>query len=214
MRSQAPTPAVVVQDAGEAAIQLAALIAHQKTATVQLIDAEAGLSTWKAQMGAAAPEHRAAAMRDLNAREGAVQGLKADLAATREKIQQLRISLATAPKAVSPVVVVEPPLTIFGLRPSELKGAAEFLILFPLAVACARMMWRRGSRVAATTSLEGSTQLSRLEQAVESIAVEVERINEAQRFSAKLLAGRQAEPRADNLKEAIRTQRRVATPIP
>lgn len=215
MRSvQAPTPGVVAQDPGEAAIQLNALIDHQRVATVQLINTEARLSTWRAQTATAAGGERAAAMRDLNALEGAVQGLKADLATTRERIQQIRASLATTSIGGASVAVAEPPLTIFGLRPSEFQGAAGFLILFPLALACARLIWRRSSRVAATTPLEGSAQLSRLEQAVESIAIEVERISEAQRFSAKLLAGREAEPLADKPRATPRPPRRVVTPIP
>ena len=39
--------------------------------------------------------------------------------------------------------------------------------------------------------LENSPRLQRIEQAIESIAVEVERIGEAQRFTTKLLADRQ-----------------------
>jgi hypothetical protein len=38
-------------------------------------------------------------------------------------------------------------------------------------------------------------RLEQLQQSVDSIAIEVERIAEAQRFSAKLLAGREAESR-------------------
>ena len=38
-------------------------------------------------------------------------------------------------------------------------------------------------------------RLEQLQQSVDSIAIEVERIAEAQRFSAKLLAGREAEAR-------------------
>jgi hypothetical protein len=38
---------------------------------------------------------------------------------------------------------------------------------------------------------EESPRLQRIEQAIESIAVEVERIGEAQRFTTKLLADRQ-----------------------
>ena len=39
------------------------------------------------------------------------------------------------------------------------------------------------------------SRLEQLQQSVDSIAIEVERIAEAQRFSAKLLAEREAEPR-------------------
>ena len=38
-------------------------------------------------------------------------------------------------------------------------------------------------------------RLEQLQQSVDAIAIEVERIAEAQRFSAKLLAGRESEPR-------------------
>lgn len=38
-------------------------------------------------------------------------------------------------------------------------------------------------------------RLEQLQQSVDAIAIEVERIAEAQRFSAKLLAAREAEPR-------------------
>lgn len=41
---------------------------------------------------------------------------------------------------------------------------------------------------------EVATRLERIEQAVEAIAVEVERISEGQRFTTKLLSERAAEP--------------------
>ena len=211
--NQAPAPGTAGQDPGEAALQLNALIDHQRVATVQLINTEAQLSTWRAQTATAAPEQLAVGVQQLHALEGAVQGLKADLATTREKIREIR-SHATGLVGTTPVVVVEPPLTIFGLRPVEFQGAAGFLILFPLALVCARLIWRRSSRPAVPTSLEGSAQLSRLEHAVESIAIEVERISEAQRFSAKLIAGREIEAGAVSPREVVRPQRRVATPIP
>lgn len=42
-------------------------------------------------------------------------------------------------------------------------------------------------------SYRDDARLEQLQQSVDSIAIEVERIAEAQRFSAKLLAGREAE---------------------
>ena len=39
------------------------------------------------------------------------------------------------------------------------------------------------------------SRLEQLQQSIDAIAIEVERIAEALRFSAKLLAGREAEPR-------------------
>ena len=44
-------------------------------------------------------------------------------------------------------------------------------------------------------SARNDARLEQLQQSVDAIAIEVERIAEAQRFSAKLLAGREAEAR-------------------
>ncbi len=60
--------------------------------------------------------------------------------------------------------------------------------------------WERGSTQLppAASSPDVIARLERIEQAVETVAVEVERIAEAQRFSAKLLAEqRNALPRSE-----------------
>ena len=68
---------------------------------------------------------------------------------------------------------------------------ATFLLLFPFAIALARRVWVRGAPRPAAMDLENSPRLQRIEQAIESIALEVERIGEAQRFTTKLLAERE-----------------------
>lgn len=74
---------------------------------------------------------------------------------------------------------------------------AVIIIGFPLARAFARRMDRRPGQ--AQISNEVSAQLSQLTQAVDAIALEVERISEGQRFTTRLLseqrdAGRPALP--------------------
>jgi hypothetical protein len=64
------------------------------------------------------------------------------------------------------------------------------VLLLPFAIVLARRLWVRGAH-REVVDLENSPRLQRIEQAVESIAVEVERIGEAQRFTTKLLAERQ-----------------------
>jgi hypothetical protein len=70
-------------------------------------------------------------------------------------------------------------------------GLASFLLLFPFALAMARRLWMRSGSRAHAVDLENSPRLQRIEQAIEAIAVEVERIGEAQRFTTKLLSDRQ-----------------------
>ena len=68
------------------------------------------------------------------------------------------------------------------------------VLLLPLVIVLARRLWVRGGR-RETLDLENSPRLQRIEQAVEAIAVEVERIGEAHRFTTKLLTERDASAR-------------------
>jgi hypothetical protein len=68
-------------------------------------------------------------------------------------------------------------------------------VLFPLALAAARSIWRR-SRVGPPDYAlrESAERLARLEHAVDAIAVEVERVSEGQRFVTRLLAESRGQP--------------------
>lgn len=69
------------------------------------------------------------------------------------------------------------------------------LILAPLAIAAARAMLRRAVQPKPSPQLiENTARLERMEQAVDSIAVEIERISEGQRFVTGLMAKREAVP--------------------
>lgn len=62
---------------------------------------------------------------------------------------------------------------------------------FPLVIVQARKLWMRDSASAAhQPSPETDHRLERIEQAIDAMAVEVERIAEGQRFVTKLLADR------------------------
>jgi hypothetical protein len=86
------------------------------------------------------------------------------------------------------MIIADPflvPITLF-----IVGGAAT--VLTPIARAFARRMDREGARPAVPG--EVSSRLERMEQAIEAIAVEVERISEGQRFTTKLLSERGSEP--------------------
>jgi hypothetical protein len=73
----------------------------------------------------------------------------------------------------------------------EKVGSGLFLLMIPIVFALARRIWVRGSpRVQPVADLESSPRFQRMEEAIESIAIEVERIGEAQRFATKLLVER------------------------
>lgn len=62
-------------------------------------------------------------------------------------------------------------------------------VLMPIAMAYARSIMRRASQPKpAPQVLESAARLERMEQAIDTIAVEVERISEGQRFVTQLMA--------------------------
>jgi hypothetical protein len=91
---------------------------------------------------------------------------------------------------VQPPMPPMPPEPLIGREQLAMGGTAVFLLLVPIVLAYSRRIWRRAVREQ-PTNVDDSQRLVRMEQAIESIAVEVERIGEAQRFTTKLLADRQ-----------------------
>jgi hypothetical protein len=77
---------------------------------------------------------------------------------------------------------------------------AAIFILGPLARALARRMDVENQRKVAGGS-ELAPQIEQLQQSVDAMSIELERITEAQRFQSKLLVGREKEP------EVVRLQR-------
>lgn len=79
-------------------------------------------------------------------------------------------------------------------------------VLAPIAMSISRYFWKKGSLPkAAPASAENSQRLERMEQALDSIAIEVERVSEGQRFVTRLMA--EGRP-------ALGEGQRAAAPIP
>jgi hypothetical protein len=66
-------------------------------------------------------------------------------------------------------------------------------VLSPIALTISRLIWKRGTRIGQIPPASDSApRLERIEQAVDAIAIEVERVSEGQRFVTRLLAERGA----------------------
>lgn len=86
-------------------------------------------------------------------------------------------------------------------------------------VLAGRIFWRIGSRVGkpAIAASSSAEELQRLQNAVDAIAIEVERISEAQRFTVTLLSNKlpaQSEPHAgaSSLVSSLRQRPPVSPP--
>jgi len=78
---------------------------------------------------------------------------------------------------------------------SVLTALLIVCVLFPLSIALAQRFVRRGARAIATLPQDMIERFNRLDQAVDAMAVEVERIGEGQRFVARLMSERPAAER-------------------
>jgi len=131
------------------------------------------------QVSQGAPERKGleARLTDVDARISAVDQMMASNAA----------QIATA--SAIPGAVVEPPPIVRDGPPEEayvLGAIFMFVFFLPLSVAFARRIWRRSAAVVTSFPKEIAERLSRMEEAVEATAVEVERIGEGQRFLTRL----------------------------
>ena len=112
-----------------------------------------------------------------------------EIAAERDMARAFSLQNPPAPA----IAIAEPPgRPLLGSEEIMVLSSGGFMLLLPFAIVLARRLWVRGGR-REVLELENSPRLQRIEQAVEAIAVEVERIGEAQRFTTKLLAERQAD---------------------
>jgi hypothetical protein len=133
-------------------------------------------------------------MEDVAAGAPARTALEARMTDVDSRIKGVDQLLATNALQVSqaaaiPGAVVEPPRVIVEGPPEDayvLGGLFMIIVLLPLSIALARRIWRRSAAVVTSFPRELAERLSRMEQAVEATAVEVERIGEGQRFLTRL----------------------------
>ena len=69
-----------------------------------------------------------------------------------------------------------------------LAGMFIVIVLLPLSIALARRIWRRGVATITKLPAELAERLTRIEQGMDAVAVEVERIGEGQRYMARAFA--------------------------
>jgi hypothetical protein len=122
-------------------------------------------------------------------------GLEQQLRIIDDRLQQMEQDLAESGRALyqsnvttSTGVMLRP----FGnISSGQVTGISIVFILFvlgPLAASLGRLMWRRSTKPAMPPGwYDAAQRLERLEQAVDTIAVEVERVSEGQRFMTKIM---------------------------
>jgi hypothetical protein len=151
-------------------------------------------------------------------------GLEARLKDTDARIASLDQEIAAADQRVAQAAAVpgatyEPPRPVVPRTgpPEEawvLGGMFIFFVMMPIAIAQARRLWRRPTATTNEMPAELTDRLNRLEQAVDAVAVELERVGEGQRYVTRVftegqraLGGGAAEPLEVRQREAIQPGR-------
>ena len=148
-------------------------------------------------------------------------GLEQQLRVLDDRILQLEQDLAESGRALYQSNVVSTstgmvPRPFGNISPGQFTGISIIFILFvlgPLAASFGRLMWRRSTKPAMPPGwYDASQRLERLEQAVDTIAVEVERVSEGQRFMTKIMTQNAAA--ATNANGASAAGMNGAQPLP
>jgi hypothetical protein len=131
------------------------------------------------------------------------KGLEQRLAVQDERIVQLERDIAAngreLARAPGELVSEEATAERYGPFSSGQLTAISIVSLVmvwgPLAWAAARMMMKRANQPKPSPQLlEGTARLERIEQAVDAMSIEIERISEGQRFVTQLLSNRAPAP--------------------
>jgi hypothetical protein len=101
----------------------------------------------------------------------------------------------------TPNMPVAPRLPTFNGPNMVVAGvtAVSLVLAVPISIAWARRIWRGSSNTpVASTSHDVTARLERIEHAIDTVAIEVERISEGQRFVTKIMAERPTSAASNN----------------
>ena len=157
---------------------------------------------------------------DLEARSGLISRmniLDTRILSIENEISSLNAQLASAPATARIAGTSRDP------NPGEIiqnvsndvvpiVAILSVFVLAPFAIAISRFIWKRATnapRVSAATDAATQQRLEQLQQSVDAIAIEVERISEGQRFVTKVMSDRALGAGAA---EPVRTAHKSAVP--
>ena len=125
------------------------------------------------------------------------KGIEARIGQLDLRIAELDKAIADADKAVANAAAI-PGAVVPNPPPPPRRGPPEEFWVFsavlvmvfaiPFSIAYARRIWRRGAQVVSAIPSEIYDRFNRIDQAIDSIAVEVERVGENQRYLTRVMA--------------------------
>ena len=133
--------------------------------------------------------------------------IETDLATTGREL-----SLASPEMVATSEVAMNPPETGGHFEEGMAVGGVSVLMACAVLYFFARRGWKRALRSAPVSSSADSGRLERLEQGMEAIAIEIERVSEGQRFVTKLLSQSQQPHAVPGDGQTVSVERAKTTP--
>lgn len=163
-----------------------ALKAQRSELSDQLQSAARRRSSTAEQLSTASPVERPGLEARLKLLDARIVQIESEIDRTGQLIAQAPGRLLSTAEAPNFQVGGGPPVDM-----TAISMVVTIFVFAPIAIAIARNLWKRGSHAQAPAiDKETAERLRRLEQGIDSIAVEVERISEGQRFVTKLMSER------------------------
>ena len=180
---QAPATTVQTTTTSPTAQDWAALRARRSELSSQLNSAQSRRDRLAQSLRRAEGADRVGLEQRIIALDQRILQIEADMAETGRQ-------LAAAPPNVN--TTTEQRIAANGPRSQDVATVASIFTVFvlaPLAIAFARLLWKRATGAAAAPRVppEVAQRLERLEQAVDTIAIEIERVSEGQRLMTRVL---------------------------
>jgi hypothetical protein len=169
-----------VNGAAVTAQDVATLKTRRNELSDQLISATNRRQQTAKQLQSASGANRVGLEQRLGVLDARIARLEQDIAETGEQLSSP--AYASVEQKDSP------------LYPTVAMNAVPILIVFtlfvlcPIALAFARSIWKRGSQLRPVADTDTTARLQRMEQAMDAIAIEIERVSEGQRFVTRLMA--------------------------
>lgn len=108
------------------------------------------------------------------------------------------VEVVGTPAPFDPLIPFDPNQDALQEKIAIIAVSAIVFIGAPIAVAISRFVWKRTTtRVVPAANPDDTKRLERVEQAVDTIAVELERMTEGQRYLTRLLAEKTGAPAAE-----------------
>lgn len=160
---------------------VAILRARRKELSDQLINVTSRRGEIAKQLQSAKGANRSGLEQRLGVIDARIARLEQDIAETGEQLSSPAYTTVVEQKDSTPYPTIAmnavPILIVFTL-----------FVLCPIALAFARSIWKRGSQPRVVPDRETAVRLERMEQTMEAIAIEIERVSEGQRFVTRLMA--------------------------